>query len=1673
MFVLSKRGGRLVTAAFVLCVVLLAGLSVAADDLTLTPTPMHGVTAWFDEDGMTLVGRSGWEQTLSLKSVGRDEAGRPVEAVVPYQALRFSHRLGLAGQPRVLSVVAYDRPTFEEWYAADSEGLAQGFVLAERPSGDGVVMLTASVTGDLLGREEAAGTQVSFALDGRDVLRVQGVMAVDDSGRALPAWLEYDEFGGVGELRVVIDDADAVYPVFVDPLYGGVLEEHAVTVEGAWVEPPLTKVEFDAAGGLVLAGGQGDGMAAHFDAAGAPTWSVKLPGATLTALGELGDGFVVAGERAGIGAVWGISASGEISWKTELPQLRGVEGVATGENGLVVGGPADGIAAGETRIVRLSELGDVVWQAAASGENVTALAIDSIGEVIAAVGGANASLIKWRDLGVEAEVAWTLPLGLVEPAALALDDADAIVVVGATVGDEVDFATLVVSANGKLLGEAVYAGPVGEDRALAVAVNAADTIFVTGSSQGPGSDDDYLTVKYERDGSGLRQVWVARYDGPAASMDRPQALVLDGRGNVLVTGVSFGAGTGADFATVQYADLGAMVEESWVARYQGPGGGADGATALAAEGLRVAAAGFTAHGDSEDGYTMTAAVYKACEDCEIGGVCYADGEVAPGNTCLVCDVAQSPIEWTVLGDGEACDNGLFCDGDDTCTTGQCTTHVGSPCAENGLWCSGSATCDETNDLCGFEFGPSNPRCPDDAIWCNGEESCDEGGDQCASEYPSGNRCNDDVYCNGLETCDDGADECVAGTEVSCPDDGEWCNGLEACDEDAGLCGHEFDESNARCDDGDFCNGVETCNDDTDQCVDNIDPCGDDFMWCNGLETCDETEDACGHEFSEEDPRCPSDGLVCNGEESCNEAGDACAQSAPPECLDDFIYCNGTEYCDNDEGGCAHTGDPCGDDGLYCNGAEYCDEDAGLCDSVGDPCADDGLWCNGIESCVEDDDACISEYTPENPRCTDDGVWCNGDEFCNEDVDDCVSDYPSGVGRCADDGNWCNGDEFCVEDDEECASEFGSSDPRCTDDGEWCNGSELCAEDIDECVSEYDLIINVRCPEDELYCNGEEFCDEPNDTCGAHNIPECPDDGAWCNGAELCNEATDDCTHEYLFAVNPRCPENTDYCDGSEFCDEGADECSHHTIPCGDDGFFCNGEEGCEESTDQCTHEGNPCSDDGQFCNGDESCEEALRECVHAGDPCQEWEICSEQFDQCLEECNGCLIGGVCYGNGQFNPINDCLICNEGANPDDWSFNDGFACDDGVFCNGEDSCLSGSCSDHAGDECPDDGEWCTGVESCDEENDQCLSEYGPSNLRCPDDSLWCTGVESCDEDGDACVSEYDDTTDPRCPDDAQYCDGDEFCDEGGDACAATGNPCAAGLICDEGEDECIAECVGCLILDVCYTDGQANPDNECEVCNVSLNPTGWLPNADAVCNDGIYCNGGDFCNSSGQCAQHVGNPCPDDGEWCNGEELCDEGADQCEALNVPDCTEDGLWCNGEDFCNEDTNACDVRDVPNCGDDGTWCNGAEFCNEDEDICDTSGDPCPDDGQFCSGLEQCNEDLDSCYQTGDPCADDGQFCNGDEFCDEGVDTCGHEGDPCEENELCNEPDDSCDPLADDDDDVTPGDDDDTTPGDDDDDDDDDDDNDDSYAPPMDDDDEPTGRTEPDEEEGGGCGC
>ena len=150
---------------------------------------------------------------------------------------------------------------------------------------------------------------------------------------------------------------------------------------------------------------------------------------------------------------------------------------------------------------------------------------------------------------------------------------------------------------------------------------------------------------------------------------------------------------------------------------------------------------------------------------------------------------------------------------------------------------------------------------------------------------------------------------------------------------------------------------------------------------------------------------------------------------------------------------------------------------------------------------------------------------------------------------------------------------------------------------------------------------------------------------------------------------------------------------------------------------------------------------------------------------------------------------------------DWCLED-IDCDDGVYCNGTETCVDGSCQAGTAP--------CTGdTPFCDEAGDTCVECF--DNSTC-DDGLHCNGVETC------AAGACQDGTAPSCTGDTP------FCDEAGDTCVE----CLVNGDCDDsaycnGAETCTAGACLAGTPVVCDDENACNGvemrDYAMTICNV--------------------------------------------------------------------------------------------------------------------------------------------------------------------------------------------------------------------------------------------------------------
>ena len=163
------------------------------------PNRAHGLRLSWRDDGVAVDDRLSGERLVTLTTLGLGRAAH-------------LEPLGSA-RPQLTSSGRVERtwPQLTEWWLNSADGAEQGWTLVERPSGQGSLVLQVAVAG-----AEVLETDEGLALKsnaGR-VLSYGHLAARDAEGRELTAHL----VGGPQGFRLEVDDADASYPIVIDPL---------------------------------------------------------------------------------------------------------------------------------------------------------------------------------------------------------------------------------------------------------------------------------------------------------------------------------------------------------------------------------------------------------------------------------------------------------------------------------------------------------------------------------------------------------------------------------------------------------------------------------------------------------------------------------------------------------------------------------------------------------------------------------------------------------------------------------------------------------------------------------------------------------------------------------------------------------------------------------------------------------------------------------------------------------------------------------------------------------------------------------------------------------------------------------------------------------------------------------------------------------------------------------------------------------------------------------------------------------------------------------------------------------------------------------------------------------------------------------------------------------------
>ena len=229
--------------------------------------------------------------------------------------------------------VEYRRGNLTEWYVNTPQGLEQGFTLAQRPvAGAASEPLTVAlgITGDLV-PEQKDGAVLLRSGKGI-VLRYAGLTARDARGLTLPSRLEVSG----QEIRLLVEDRDAHYPLVIDPTW--TQQQELTAADGLTNDAFGTSVAVDGTIAVIgspmhkVSGRFAQGSAYVFVQSGT-TWTqqAELISSDGAANDNFGNGVAVSGGTAVVGAPGHSSSKGAayvfVKSGTAWSQQAGIDGV--------------------------------------------------------------------------------------------------------------------------------------------------------------------------------------------------------------------------------------------------------------------------------------------------------------------------------------------------------------------------------------------------------------------------------------------------------------------------------------------------------------------------------------------------------------------------------------------------------------------------------------------------------------------------------------------------------------------------------------------------------------------------------------------------------------------------------------------------------------------------------------------------------------------------------------------------------------------------------------------------------------------------------------------------------------------------------------------------------------------------------------------------------------------------------------------------------------------------------------------------------------------------------------------------------------------------------------------------------------------------------------------------
>jgi hypothetical protein len=313
----------------------------------------------------------------------------------------------------------------------------------------------------------------------------------------------------------------------------------------------------------------------------------------------------------------------------------------------------------------------------------------------------------------------------------------------------------------------------------------------------------------------------------------------------------------------------------------------------------------------------------------------------------------------------------------------------------------------------------------------------------------------------------------------------------------------------------------------------------------------------------------------------------------------------------------------------------------------------------------------------------------------------------------------------------------------------CDVAEQCTGTSDTCPSDAVLPTMTVCRSSFGVCDVVESCTGTGKTCPANAVATtgttCRAAATACDAAETCTGSTTSCPADALAGSTTVCRAAAGVCDIAEICTGSSSVCPANTLAT--TATTCRATSGVCDVAEQCTGSSATCPSDAVsptttvcrassgVCDVAERCTGTGKTCpantfVTSATTCRAAASDCDAAESCPGSAAGCPVDGFrdfgtpCTSDGQ--PCTDD-ICSGGSATCTHPPNS-ISCNDGLFCNGTDTCAGGTCSAHNGNPCPlpdSDGDC---MEACNEATDDCTAP-DPNDTNC-DHPNPCIQGETC-------------------------------------------------------------------------------------------------------------------------------------------------------------------------------------------------------------------------------------------------------------------------------------------------------------------------------------------------------